>query len=68
MEKYMTKVTYSEIANELRETSKVCMEVKGSYSYATGVYESIIAGLVADLPKHKQAEVMRTLRLVREQM
>jgi hypothetical protein len=68
MEKYMTKVTYSEVANELRETSKVCMEVKGSYSYVTGVYESILAGLVADLPKHKQAEVMRTLRLVREQM
>ena len=64
----MTKVTYSEVANELRETSKVCMEVKGSYSYVTGVYESILAGLVADLPKHKQAEVMRTLRLVREQM
>ena len=64
----MTKVTYSEVANELRETSKVCMEVKGSYAYATGVYESILAGLVADLPKHKQAEVMRTLRLVREQM
>lgn len=64
----MTKVTYSEVANELRETSKVSMEKKGSYAYATGVYESIIAGLVADLPKHKQAEVMRTLRLVREQM
>jgi hypothetical protein len=68
MEKIMTKATYSEIANELRETSKVCMEVKGSYSYATGVYESILAGLVADLPKHKQAEVLRTLRLLREQM
>lgn len=64
----MTKVTYSEVANELRETSKVCLETKGSYAYATGVYESILAGLVADLPKHKQAEVMRTLRLVREQM
>jgi hypothetical protein len=64
----MTKATYSDIANELRETSKVCMEVKGSYAYATGVYESIIADIVADLPKHKQAEVLRTLRLVREQM
>jgi hypothetical protein len=64
----MTKVTYSEIANELRETSKVCMETKGSYSYATGAYESILAGIVVDLPKHKQAEVMRTLKMVREHL
>jgi hypothetical protein len=64
----MTKVTYTEIANSLRETSKVCMEIKGSYSYATGAYESIISGIVADLPSHKQAEVMRTLRMLREDL
>lgn len=62
------KVTYTEIANSLRETSKVSMETKGSYAYATGMYESIIAGLVADAPKHKQQEVMRTLAMGREQM
>lgn len=62
------KLTYTEIANELRETSKVSMETKGSYAYATGMYESIIVGLVADLPKHKQLEVMRTLQYGRERM
>lgn len=62
------KLTYSEIATELRETSKVSMETKGSYSYATGTYESIIAGLVADLPKHKQLEVVRSLQSARKSM
>jgi hypothetical protein len=44
------------------------MDTYATYSYVTGTYESIIAGLVADLPKHKQAEVMRSLRQARERM
>jgi len=61
----MSKLKYSDIALELRETSKLSMEVKGSYSYATGAYESIIADIVADLPEHKQREVVRNLESVR---
>ena len=64
----MSKLTYSDIAAELRDTSQVSMQTKGSYSYATGYYESIIAGLVADLPKHKQMEVIRGLQSARERM
>ena len=64
----MTKLTYIEIANELRDTSKVCMETMGSYAYATGTYESLIASLVADLPKHKQLEVVRSLESARKSM
>lgn len=61
-------MTYTEIALELRETSKVCLETKGSYSYVCGTYESIIADVVADLPKYKQAEVIRTLARARENL
>lgn len=64
----MAKLTYMDIANELRETSKVSMDMRGSYSYATGVYESIIASLVADLPKHKQLEVVRGLESARKSL
>jgi|694.fasta_scaffold65066_2 hypothetical protein len=64
----MSKVTYSDVAAELRVTSQLCMDTYATYSYVTGTYESIIAGLVADLPKHKQAEVMRSLRQARERM
>lgn len=64
----MAKVTYLEVSAELRETSRICLENKGSYSYVTGTYESILAGLVADLPKHKQAEVMRALKLTQERL
>ncbi len=64
----MAKVTYSEIASSLRDTSQLCMDTYATYSYVTGTYEAIIAGLVADLPKHKQAEVMVSLRQARERM
>lgn len=64
----MAKLTYSQISAELRETSKVSMDVKGSYSYATGTYESIISELVANLPAHKQQEVVRILQSARLRM
>jgi hypothetical protein len=64
----MSKLTYSDVAAELRETSQVSMQTKGSYSYATRYYESIIAGWVADLPKHKQLEVIRSLQSARANM
>jgi hypothetical protein len=64
----MTKLTYFDVASELRETSQVSMQTKGSYSYATGLYESILASLVVDLPKHKQMEVIRGLQSARERM
>ncbi len=64
----MAKVTYSEIASALRDTSKTCMDTYATYSYVTGTYEAIIAELVVDLPKHKQAEVMASLRRAQERM
>ena len=64
----MTKLTYFDVATELRETSQVSMQTKGSYAYATGLYESILASLVVDLPKHKQMEVIRGLQSARERM
>jgi hypothetical protein len=36
-------------------------EDKGSFSYACGTFQSMLSGLVADLPKHKQAEFLKTL-------
>ena len=64
----MSKLTYFDVATELRETSQVSMQTKGSYAYATGLYESILASLVVDLPKHKQMEVIRGLQSARERM
>jgi hypothetical protein len=64
----MAKVTYSEIAEDLKQTSALSYETKGTYAYATGMYESIIAGLVAELPERKQREVLRTLQYGRDSM
>lgn len=64
----MSKLTYFAVSTELRWTSQVSMQTKGSYAYATGLYESILASLVVDLPKHKQMEVIRSLQSARERM
>ncbi len=64
----MSKVTYSEAVTLLRETSQVCMDTYSTYSYVCGTYESLLAGLVADLPKHKQVEVMKSLLAAQERM
>ena len=64
----MSKLTYAEINEHLRETSKMSKDVFDSYAYVTGLYESMLGGLVADLPKHKQLEVLRTLQSARDSM
>lgn len=57
----MPKMTYSEVGSMLLEASRGCLTKTGSYATITGTYESIITGLVADLPSHKQLEVKRAL-------
>jgi hypothetical protein len=64
----MTKVSYMEVATAMRELSNLSMEKRGGFGYATGVYESLLAALVVDLPKHKQAEVMRVIKETTESL
>ena len=55
------KLTYIEIGTMLQEASKNCLAKTGSYSVISGTYESLLAGIVADLPAHKQQELKRAL-------
>lgn len=64
----MAKVTYDEIMTELRTTSAATYEKYDSHSYACGMYEAMIASMVLDLPKHKQLEVIRSLKAAQERM
>ena len=61
----MSKMSYMEIATAFQSASKHCLEKSGSYSTISGTYESLLAGIVADLPIHKQQEVMRALGTTR---
>jgi hypothetical protein len=54
-----TKFTHNEIKNSLTAMSEATYKKYGSHSYATGVLESTLASIVADLPRHKQAEFIR---------
>ena len=53
------KVSYSEVSNKLMELSSESFKVHKNYSHVAGYYESTLVGLIADLPAHKQNEMMR---------
>jgi hypothetical protein len=57
----MIKQTYSDIAASINDFADLSYKDKGSFSYACGTFQSMLATLVADLPKHKQAEFLKTL-------
>ena len=58
----MTKATYSEISAIVNEMTDATRDHHDSYAFAAGYLGSMLAGLIADLPKHKQAEAIRTLQ------
>ena len=58
----MSKATYTEISaivNEMTETTRAHHD---TYAYAAGYLSSMMADLIAALPKSKQAEAIRTLQ------
>lgn len=56
------KVPYCDISAKLGDLSAASKKVYGSYSHIAGYYESTLVGLIADLPAHKQAELMRVFQ------
>lgn len=61
------KFTYSDIMTTLKQVSEVTYEKYGSHSYAAGMFESSLASLVADLPRHKQVEFIRHMEAMTKQ-
>ena len=57
----MNKLNYSDILAVTNDFADLSYKDKGSFSYACGTFQSILASLVADLPKHKQAEFLKTM-------
>lgn len=61
------KLTHTEIMTTLKQVSEVTYDKYNSHSYAAGVFESSLASLVADLPRHKQAEFIRHMEAMIKQ-
>ena len=57
----MNKLNYSDLLAATNDFANLSYEDKGSFSYACGSFQSMLATLVADLPKHKQLEFIKTL-------
>ena len=57
----MNKLTYLEVSATLNDYANLTYQDRGSFSYACGTFQSMLSSLVAELPKHKQAEFLQTL-------
>ena len=57
----MIKQTYSQVSRITNEFCDASYAKYGSFSHACGSLESMLVMLIADLPKHKQAELLTSL-------
>jgi hypothetical protein len=63
MTKKYTKEEINDVINEFADTTRAHF---GSYSYATGALQFQLTTLLADAPKHKQEEVLKTIKSLTE--
>ena len=57
-----TKYTKAQINDVLNEFCDTTRSHFGTYSYATGALQMQLSALLADAPKHKQAEVLGVIK------
>ena len=57
----MNKYTYSEVSRVTNQFCDASYDKHGSFSHACGALESMLALVIADMPRHKQAELIATL-------
>jgi hypothetical protein len=56
------KMTYSELSVEMKNFAAATREHYGSHAFACGFLESSLANVLADLPAHKQMELVRAMQ------
>jgi hypothetical protein len=56
------KFVTRDIRTIVNEFSKRTHEQSGSYAYSAGYLESMIVGLIADAPRHKQVECLASFQ------
>ena len=60
--KRTTKLSRDECKVELKLFAAASHAEYQSHSFAAGYYESLLAGLMAELPRHKQMELVTQIR------
>ena len=60
--KMAKKVPYCDISAKLGDLSAASFKAHKGYAHVAGYYESTLVGLIADLPAHKQNELMRVFQ------
>jgi hypothetical protein len=56
------KFVTRDIRTIVNEFTKRTYEQSGTYAYPAGYLESMIVGLIADAPRHKQVECLASLQ------
>jgi len=64
----MNKLNTSEILSATNDFAHLSYKDKGSFSYACGTFQSMLATIVSELPKHKQMEFLKTLEQAMERI
>ena len=57
----MNKLNTSDILAATNDFANLSYKDKGSFSYACGTFQFMLATIVSEQPKHKQAEFLKTL-------
>lgn len=58
----MTKATYSTLSAIVNEMTEATRTEYDSYAFAAGYLGTMVASLIAELPKHKQKEMILQLQ------
>ena len=57
----MNKLNTSDILAATNDFANLSYKDMGSFSYACGTFQSMLATIVSEQPKHKQMEFLKTL-------
>lgn len=64
----MKKMTYGEMRTAVCDVTEMSNGYSNRAHYTLGAFSVLIADLAADLPKHKQAEVIRQLESLKARL
>ena len=63
--KNMSKATASEIKAALKDMAEASYKEYGTYSYASGYYESMLVYLIEELPVRRQKSILNQIATTR---
>lgn len=64
----MTKMTYTVVRDVVESVTRETYGSSARAHYTLGAFEAMLSHMIADLPKHKQAEAIRSLEALQKRV